>query len=89
MPMTWNPKMIPTVVMRVMGVTNVTRNANLAALAVAARVVVAAAVKMMWNVMTNAPIRVRIRVTAVTAATSPPPTIGKKTNLVAADVPAD
>lgn len=81
--------MIPTVVMRVMRVTNVTRNANLAALAVAARVVVAAAVKMMWNVMTNAPIRVRIRVTAVTAVTSPPPTIGKKTNLVAVDVPAD
>ena len=81
--------MIPTVVMRVMRVTNVTRNANLAALAVAARVVVAAAVKMMWNVMTNAPIRARIRVTAVTVVTSPPPTIGKKTNLVAVDVPAD
>lgn len=81
--------MIPTVVMRVMRVTNVTRNANLAALAVAARVVVAAAVKMMWNVMTNASIRVRIRVTAVTAVTSPPPMIGKKTNLVAVDVPAD
>ncbi len=81
--------MIPTVVMRVMCVTNVTRNANLAALAVPARVVVAAAVKMMWNVMTNAPIRARIRVTAVTVVTSPPPTIGKKTNLVAVDVPAD